>query len=142
MRHLTLGAILALAAVPAFAEGDAAAGEEQFARQCVACHVIENPAGEVIAGRNARTGPNLFGIVGEAPGAVEGFDFSDALIEWGATGAVWDEATFVGYVMNPTQFVREQLDNNRARVKMAYQVRDEQAAHDIFAYLESIQPAE
>jgi cytochrome c len=142
MRHLTLGAVLALAAVPAFAEGDAAAGEEQFARQCVACHVIATPAGEVLAGRNARTGPNLFGIVGEAPGAVEDFDFSDALIDWGAAGAVWDEETLVGYIMNPTRFVREQLGNDRARVKMAFQVRDEQDAHDIFAYLESLQPAE
>ncbi len=31
--------------------GDAAAGEEQFNRQCIACHVVQNEAGEVLAGR-------------------------------------------------------------------------------------------
>ena len=142
MKHLSVGIALAILAAPAVAEGDAAAGETQFGRQCVACHVIQTPDGDTLAGRNARTGPNLFGIVGEAPGAVEGFDFSDAVIAWGETGVVWDEEHFVGYVMNPTAYIREQTGDSRARAKMAYQVRDEQQARDIWAYLVSLQPAE
>jgi len=142
MKSLIAGAALVLLAAPAFADGDAAAGEDQFNRQCVTCHVIKDPDGNTIAGRNANTGPNLYGIVGEPPGAVEGFNFGNSIVEWGESGAVWDEENFVGYVMNPTGFLREVLDNNRARAKMAYQVRDEQQAHDIWAYLESIQPEE
>lgn len=143
MKHLTtMAALMAIVAAPAFAEGDVAAGEEQFARQCVACHVIVNDAGETIAGRTATTGPNLWAIAGATPGTVEGFDYGDSLVELGAGGAVWDEETFVGYVMNPTQFLRAALDNNRARGKMAFQVRDEQQARDIYAYLLSLNPTE
>ena len=142
MKHLMMAAILGLFAVPALADGDgdAEAGETQFSRQCVACHVIRDADGEMIAGRNANVGPNLYGVVGTVPGDVEGFDFSDAVLEWGATGAVWDEENFVGYVMNPTDFIREQTGDDRARAKMAYQVRNEQHARDIWAFLVSIQP--
>jgi len=142
MKSLIAGAAIVMLAAPVLAEGDAAEGEAQFNRQCVTCHVIQDPDGNTIAGRNANTGPNLYAIVGEAPGAVEDFNFGDSIIEWGETGAVWDEENFVGYVMGPTPFMREVLDNRRARAKMAYQVRDEQQARDIWAYLVSIQPEE
>lgn len=141
MRHLMLSAVLAATALPALAEGDAGNGETQFGRQCVACHVIDTGS-EVLAGRNARTGPNLFGLVGATPGTVPGFEYGDSLVAWGETGAVWDEANFVAYVTNPTGFLREVLDDDRARGKMAYQVRDEQQAHDIWAYLVSLEPTE
>lgn len=146
MKNVAAGAVLALLAAPVLAEshasGDAAAGEEQFARQCVACHVVVNEAGETLAGRAAQTGPNLYAIAGSTPGTVEGFEYGDALIAFGATGAVWDEATFVGYVQDPTDFLRTALDDRRARGKMAFQVRDEQQARDIYAYLVSLVPAE
>ena len=119
-------------------KGDVAAGETAFNRQCVSCHIVQTPDGTTLAGRNARTGPNLWGIAGEAPGAVEGFNFSDGIKALAAAGVVWDEDSFVGYVMNPTGYVRERTGDNRARVMMAFQVRDEQAAHDIWAYLSSL----
>ncbi|GGL80263.1 c-type cytochrome [Wenxinia marina] len=118
--------------------GDAAAGEAQFGRQCVACHVVVNEEGETLAGRNARTGPNLYGIVGRQPGTVEDFNYSDSLVAYGETGVVWEEENFVAYIQDPTGFLREALDDRRARGKMAYQVRDEQQAHDIYAYLASL----
>ena len=55
------------------AEGDVAAGEEQFNRQCISCHVIRNDDGEILAGRSAKAGPNLFGVAGNVLGTVEGF---------------------------------------------------------------------
>lgn len=140
MKSLIAGAAIVMLAAPVLADGDAAEGEAQFNRQCVTCHVIKDDDGNTVAGRNANTGPNLWAIVGEAPGDVEGFNFGNSIVEWGETGAVWDEENFVGYVMNPTGFMREVLDNRRARAKMAYQVRDEQQALDIWAYLVSIQP--
>jgi cytochrome c len=141
MKRFTIAAALAVLAAPAFADGhassqgDAAAGEEQFNRQCVACHVVADASGEVLAGRNAKTGPNLFGIAGRSPGAVEGFRYSDSVTELGETGATWTEELFVGYVQNPTGWLRETLEDRRARGKMAYQVRQEAQAYDIYAFL-------
>lgn len=141
MKHLTLAAVMALMSAPAIAQ-DAAAGQEQFERQCVACHVVVNEAGETLAGRNAKTGPNLYGVIGRTPGTYPDFDYGDGMVAYGATGVVWDEETFVGYVQNPTDFLRTALDDRRARGKMAFQVRDEQQARDIYAYLASLAPAQ
>ena len=139
MRTLPLVAVLTAFAAPAFAEGDAAAGEEQFNRQCVSCHVVRDNAGEVRAGRNAKTGPNLFGIAGRSLGAEEGFRYGDSLVDAGEAGIVWDEESFVAYVQDPTAWLREATDNGRARSKMAYKVRDAQQAADIYAYVASFE---
>ena len=120
--------------------GDAAAGEEHFGRQCVACHVVQDAAGEVLAGRNARVGPNLYGVIGRVAGSVEDYDYSELMETYGATGAVWEEANFVAYVQDPTGFLREATGETSGRSKMAYQVRDEQEAHDLYAYLATFSP--
>lgn len=141
MKKFTLAAAFAVLAAPAFADGhtatigDAAAGEEQFNRQCVACHVVADANGEVLAGRNARTGPNLYGIAGRVKGSVEDFRYSDALIALGEAGSLWTEENFVGYVQDPTAWLREATEDRRARGKMAYQVREEAQAYDLYAYL-------
>lgn len=141
MKRFTIAAAFAVLSAPAFADGhaatigDAAAGEEQFNRQCVACHVVADASGEVLAGRNAQTGPNLYGVAGRATGSVEGFRYGDSLMELGASGSVWTEEVFVAYVQNPTDYLKEALDDRRARSKMSFQVRDEAQAYDIFAYL-------
>lgn len=146
MRNLTLVAVLALLSAPAFAEshaaaemvaptGNAEAGGELFGRQCVACHVVVNDAGETLAGRNAAVGPNLYGVVGRVAGTYPEFEYSDSLIALGERGDVWAEENFVGYVQDPTGWLRETLEDRRARGKMAFQVRAEEDAHDIYAYL-------
>lgn len=149
MKTISIAAVLGLLAAPAFAEshamefqGDAAAGEEQFNRQCVACHVVQNDDGEVLAGRNAKTGPNLYQVAGRTLGSVEGFRYGDPIVELGEAGAIWTEANFVGYVQDPTDWLREKLDDRRARGKMAYQVRDEGEAYDLYAYLATFSDAE
>jgi cytochrome c len=142
MKNLTLAAALALMSAPAFAEGDAAAGEEAFGRQCVTCHVIVDAAGVEIAGRGADTGPNLYGVIGRIPGTAADFEYGDDMVEYGGQGIAWDEATFTAYVQDPTDFLREVLDNRRARGKMAFQVRSEEEAADIYAYLVSVAPAQ
>jgi cytochrome c len=141
MKYLTLAAGLALTAAPAFAEGDVAAGEEAFNRQCVSCHVIVSDTGEEIAGRGSETGPNLYGVVGRTPGSYPDFEYGDDMIAYGETGVVWEEATLVAYLQDPTDFLREALDDRRARGKMAFQVRDEEDAINIYAYLASVAPA-
>ena len=145
MKIITLAAAFAALSAPAFAEshemalqGDAAAGEEQFNRQCVACHVVQNPeTDEILAGRNAQVGPNLYGIKGRQIGSVEDFRYSDSLVAMGELegGTAWNEELFVGYVQDPTGWLREKLDDRRARGKMAYQVRAEDEAYDLYAFL-------
>ena len=123
------------------ATGDAAAGESLF-NQCQTCHVVVNDAGETLAGRNARTGPNLYGVAGRVAGLVEDFRYSGSMTEAGEKGLVWDEANFVSYVLDPTGFLREYLGDNRARGQMAFRVRSEDDAKNLYAYLASLAPAE
>ncbi|MGR3465118.1 c-type cytochrome [Limimaricola sp.] len=145
MNLLSRSAALALAGLglmqaPAQAQ-DIANGEVQFGRQCVACHVVRDPEGRVLAGRNARTGPNLHGLEGRVMGSVEGFRYGDALDEMQARGVTWNEERFLGYVQDPTAWLRAELDDRRARGKMAYRVRDPQDAADIYAYLRELSGA-
>ncbi len=141
MKNFTMAAAFAVLAAPAFAaghassQGDAAAGEEQFNRQCVACHVVQDASGEILAGRNAKTGPNLFAFAGRPVASAEGFRYGDSIAEVGARGDVWTEESFVEYVQNPTDWLRETLEDRRARGKMAYQVREEAQAYDLYAFL-------
>lgn len=55
-----------LIAGAAFAEGNAADGEAAF-KQCQSCHVVVDDEGNTLAGRKAKTGPNLFGVPGVSP---------------------------------------------------------------------------
>ncbi len=135
MTKMMLAAALALLAAPALADGDADDGEALFNRQCTSCHLIANGAGEVLAGRSAHTGPNLFGVVGRTIGTEEGFNYSDAMVAAGVAGMVWDEELFVGYVQDPTEWLRTTLSDPRARAKMAFRVRSSDEAEDLYAYL-------
>lgn len=136
-QFVCLAAMIVLAA-PAFAQGDVANGEAQFGRQCVACHVVRDDAGDVLAGRAAKAGPNLYAIAGRAVGTVGDFRYGDSIVAAGAAGAVWDEVNFVAYVQDPTDWLRTTLEDRRARSKMGYKVRSEQEAMDIYAYLTSL----
>lgn len=159
MNKFAITAAAMLMAAPAFAQeadasadtmeamevsaptGDAAAGEEQFNRQCVACHVVKDEDGETLAGRNARTGPNLYAIAGKPKGSVEGFNYSKSLASLGEEkGLAWDEASFVAYVQDPTGYLKEVLDDSKARGKMAFKVRSEEDATNLYAYLYSLAP--
>ncbi|WP_299146326.1 c-type cytochrome [uncultured Tateyamaria sp.] len=138
-------AILATAtlAAPAFADGhasgDAAAGEKAF-RQCISCHVVVDDAGETLAGKKAKTGPNLYGIVGGNFGMVDGFRYSDInQLAAGMEDLKVSEEVFVAYVQDPTGYLRE-ATGDKGRSKMTYKVRKEEDAVNIYAYLASLQP--
>lgn len=149
MKTLVISGAFAIAfAAPAFAEGhgpdlaatgDAEAGEKAF-RKCQSCHVVQNDDGETLAGRNGRTGPNLYGVVGSAAGKVEGFRYGKDLVAAGEAGLVFDEATFVAYVMDPKAAIREATGDSSARSKMSFRVRKEDEAKDLYAFLKSIGP--
>ncbi len=152
LRVLTTAAVLAapfMIAAPVFAQdaevdltasGDAEAGERAF-RQCVACHVVVNDEGETLAGRAARTGPNLYGVVGRTAGSVEDFRYSDGMVAAGEAGLIWDEAAFVAYSQDPTGYLREYLGDSSVRGNMTFRVRQEEDAINLYAYLQSLAPA-
>jgi len=123
--------------------GDAVAGATQFSRLCVACHVIADDTGEVIAGSRAGIGPNLFGISGAMPGTQEDYDdYSEALIAYGETGVTWAEDNTVAFIQDPNGHLREALEDPRARSKMSYRLRSAENARDIYAYLATFSVAD
>lgn len=119
------------------ATGDAEAGEAAF-RQCISCHVVVDAAGETLAGRNARTGPNLWGIHGRAVGSVEDFRYGNGLTALMEAGNTWDEASFVAYVQDPTGWIRETSGDDSLRGAMSFRVRSEEDALNLYAYLVSL----
>ncbi len=83
-------------AVPAHAEGDAAAGAKVY-NQCKACHDIEK-------GVN-RVGPTMKGVFGRKAAAIADYKYSEAMIAKGAEGVVWDDANLTAYLTSPKTFV-------------------------------------
>lgn len=133
----------ATAAAPVLADdhasGDPEAGEKAF-RQCKACHMIVDDDGNNIV-RGGRVGPNLYGIVGRTAGSVEDFRYSDLLAAAGEQELAWDEESFVGYVQDPTGWLKEYTGED-GRGKMSYMVRKEEDAVNVWAYLASVGPDE
>lgn len=118
---LTFAASVALAAsaAPAFAAGDAAAGEKVFAK-CKACHQVGETAKNAVA-------PQLNGIDGRKAGAVEGYNYSEAMK---GSGITWDEASFKEFIKNPKAKV--------AGTKMIFQGLAAEGDQDnVWAYIAS-----
>lgn len=138
MKSVFAIAAATMIAGPAFADGhaasgDAAAGEAVFGK-CMACHVVKNEAGETLAGKRAKSGPNLFNLDGKPAASVEGYRYGKDVLAAGEAGLVWTEETFVAYVQDPTAFLREFLDNGRARSKMSFKLRNAEDATNLYAY--------
>jgi cytochrome c2 len=120
---LMLGAIAALplAASPALAAADAAAGKEIFTTTCAACHSAQ-PGVNMI-------GPSLAGIYASKSGTVPGYSFSPAIKKPDIT---WDEQTLNKFLTNP------QLDVHGT--KMPISVPNAQDRQNIIAYLKTLKP--
>ncbi|MEY3533008.1 MAG: hypothetical protein RI979_1032 [Pseudomonadota bacterium] len=127
-------AVLATAAAPAFAAGDAAKGEAAF-KQCQTCHAVVDDAGTTLAGKGSKTGPNLYGVFGRAAGSLEGFKYGESIVAVGAAGYVWDEAGFVEYVQDPAAFLKAKLDDKGAKSKMSFKLKNADTAVDLYAFL-------
>ncbi len=115
--------VLALMSIStaALADDDLIKGEQTF-KKCMACHSI--------ADKTNKVGPSLLGVVGRKAASVEGYNYSDSMKEYAATGAIWDEATLNTYLENPKGVV--------AKTKMAFAgVKDEAERKALIAYLKS-----
>lgn len=116
---LTLAMSVAFTALAgsALAAGDPAAGEKVF-NKCKACHQVGETAKNAVA-------PALNGLGGRKAGAVEGYNYSDALK---GSGITWDEASFKEFVKNPKAKV--------AGTKMVFPgLPSEKDQDDVWAYL-------
>jgi cytochrome c len=137
---LTMTALaFASLAVPALAQ-DIEAGKKVF-NQCQTCHVVQNDAGEVLAGKNAKTGPNLYGMPGRVAGTYPEFKYGESIVALGATGFVWDEASFVEYAQDPAKFLKTKLGDDKAKSKMAFKLKKPEDAANVWAYIVSLSPA-
>lgn len=104
-------------------EGDVDAGERIW-RQCSACHVADR--------EQNRVGPHLVDVIGREVAAVEGFRYSDALMD---LGGVWTVARLDAWLEDPDAFA----PGNR----MTYAgLRDAEDRRDVLAYLQSLESAE
>ena len=95
-RSLIAGFALSVGIVGAASAQDAAAGEKVFAK-CKACHVIDAPTN--------RVGPTLHGVIGRTAGTVEGFKYSESMIQHGKDGLVWNNENLDKYLADPKGFV-------------------------------------
>jgi cytochrome c len=82
---ITALTILAASSGMALAAGDAEAGMKMF-NQCQTCQVVAD--GNVLAGTNAMTGPNLYGFIDRPAASYEGFRHGEGIPEAAAKGLV------------------------------------------------------
>ncbi len=116
-------------AMPSHAQeaGDAANGEAVF-KKCKACHQVGPEA------RN-RVGPQLNEILGRPAGSLDGFKYSKSMIDAGADGLVWDEATLDAFLEKPKSVV--------PKTKMSFAgLRKQSDRDDMIAYLKTFSDSE
>jgi cytochrome c len=136
---ITTLALLALAG-PALAAGDIEAGKKTF-NQCQTCHVVINEAGEVLAGKAGKTGPNLYGVIGRTAGTFPEFKYGDSIMALGATGFAWTEADLAEYVQDPAKFLKAKIPDDKAKSKMSFKLKKPEDAANVAAFLASLAPA-
>ena len=132
-KFILLAATVAALGAPALA-GDPAAGEETF-KKCKACHSVIAPDGTEIQ-KGGRTGPNLYGVIGRGVAADPDFRYGESIAALGATGAVWDAASFASYTADPAAYLKAALGDDGAKSKMSFKLAS--GGEDVAAYLSSV----
>ncbi|WP_299304767.1 c-type cytochrome [uncultured Litoreibacter sp.] len=148
MKFLSIATLgLSLIAAPAFADGhasgDAAEGEKVF-KKCKSCHMIVADD-ETVIQKGGKTGPNLYGVYQRVPGSMEGFKYGNSIKSIAENDVMpdgWNEEQFVSYVADPKAWLKEILDDSKAKSKMSFKLKDAEDAANVWAYLVSVGPAE
>ena len=132
----TVIAILSvLLGAPAFAGGDAEAGQKVF-NKCKSCHTVAN--GDEVIVKGGKVGPNLYAVVGRQAGTYEEFSYSDSIVAAGQAGLVWDEEKIAKWAQNPKAFLKDYLNDPKAHSAMTFRVR--KGGEDVAAFLASVGP--
>ncbi|MCR6671513.1 cytochrome c family protein [Devosia ginsengisoli] len=100
MKVMALGLVaVALMAAPAFAQGDAAAGETVFESASRAMRSAKAP--------RTRSGPReLNNLFGRVAGTHADFKYSKQMVDAGAGGLVWTSETLHEFLTKPRDFVK------------------------------------
>ncbi len=111
-------------------EGNVEAGKKIF-RKCAACHSV---------GENAknRVGPVLNGVVGRPAGSFAGYKYGTGVQAANAKGLIWSREELFKWLASPRNYLRDYLDDRKAKAKMAFRLKDEQQRRDVIAYLETL----
>lgn len=136
MLYRLIPAIALALAAPALAEPDAAKGETSI-RKCKSCHSIVAPDGTEVQ-KGGKSGPNLWGIVGNPVASSPDFNYGDGILAAKAKGAVWDEAQLAAYLHDPTAWVKDASGDAGATSKMTFKLPKEEEAEDVAAYLATL----
>lgn len=124
-------------AASANAAGDADKGKKQFSI-CKACHAV----GE---GAKIKQGPPLNDVLGRKAGTFEGMGkkYSKLMRDAGENGLVWNDETLMGYLLDPTKFLKgfleekDKKDLAKGRGKMIVKIKQEDKRANIIAYLKT-----
>lgn len=114
---ISLSTAILLAAAPALADGDVAAGQKAFAK-CKVCHTVEKDGKNLV-------GPNLHGVFGRKAGTMPGFAFSKGLTDLNIT---WDDKNLAEYIADPKKF-------NPTTKMIFVGIKNPKEVEDILAYL-------
>jgi cytochrome c len=106
------------AAAPAWADGDAKAGQVLFQNRCVACHSAQP---------TRKPAPLLDGVYGRRAGTAPNYTYSAALRNASVT---WNAQTLDKWLTDPPAFI--------PGVNMQAQVSAPQDRQNVIAYLKSI----
>ncbi|HHS89394.1 MAG TPA: c-type cytochrome [Rhodobacteraceae bacterium] len=126
-------AALAVGAASAALAQSAEDGERIF-KKCKACHKIGEDAANSV-------GPVLTGVVGRAAGTFPDYKYSKYMIAAGQGGLTWDQLTIFGYLADPTKYLRQVLDDPKAKAKMKFKLKKEQDRRDVISYLATFSTA-
>ncbi len=96
------------------AAGDEINGQRLYESRCIGCHSIDSN----------RVGPSHRGVFERRAGAVQGYDYSDAVKN---SKVVWTAENLDLWLSNPEMFIPGQ--------KMGYSVSNAQDRADLIAYL-------
>ena len=80
----------------ALAQGDVTLGKQVFDDRCAGCHAVDN---------SVKGGPGLANLIGRPAASVEGFKYSDAMVEAGQAGVVWNIETLSKFITKPRSVV-------------------------------------
>jgi cytochrome c2 len=113
-----------LAALPAASQdAELVANGEKVFKRCAACHMVGPEA-------KNRVGPVLTGVVGRTAGSLQDYNYSDAMVEAGASGLVWDHQTLSAFLADPKAMVKGN--------KMAFVgVKNPKDLEAVIAYIEA-----
>jgi cytochrome c len=110
----------------ALAGGDAALGQVIYADKCASCHATDGTGA-------ANRGPDLANLIGRPAGAIEGYKYSEALLEAAAAGLVWDIETLERFITKPRKVVNGSFMNFTG-------INNPDDVANVIAYLATLSP--